>query len=117
MLRYAEPTEGQLSAGEKAVYTFDAEAGHKPVIVMNAKGGLIDPVVFLYDPAGTLIGEDDNSNGKDNAKLSGLVLSTAGTYRVEAMNKISEGSGGYFFVINEAERIITPITVSRLTVM
>lgn len=107
MLRYAEPTEGQLGAGEKAVYSFEAEAGHKPVIVMNAKGGFMDPVVFLYNPAGTLIGEDDNSNGKDNAKLSGIVLTTAGTYTVEAVNKSTEGGGGYSFVINEAERIVT----------
>lgn len=106
-LQYAEPAEGLLTAGAFDTYTFEAEADQRPVIVMNAKGGFIDPVLQLYDPAGTLIGEDDNSGGKDNARLAGLVLNEAGTYRVEAINNQPDGEGEYALMISEADQIIT----------
>lgn len=106
-LQYAEPAEGQLAPGGVDSYSFDAEAGDRPVIVMNAKGGYPDPVVRLYDPAGNLIGEDDNSGGKDNAHLAGIVLNEAGTYRVEAINNRPDAEGEYALMVSEADQIIT----------
>jgi hypothetical protein len=104
-LRYAEPVEGTLDAGERAVYTFTGLTGEKPVIVMNGKGGEIDPVLFLYNPDGQLIAEDDNSNGKDNARIENVVLAMDGEYRVEAGNN-AQGSGEYSLIINDEERVI-----------
>jgi hypothetical protein len=104
-LRYAEPTEGTLDAGEKAVYTFTGQAGEKPIIVMNGKGGEIDPVLQLYNPEGQLIAEDDNSNGKDNARIENVVLAENGEYRVEALNN-AQGTGEFSLIINEEERVI-----------
>lgn len=104
-LRYAEPAEGTLGAGEREAYTFIGAVGEKPIIVMNGKGGEIDPVLFLYNPDGQLIGEDDNSNGKDNARLENIVLAEDGEYRVEAANN-DQGTGEYSLIINEEELVI-----------
>ncbi len=105
LLRYAEPVEGTLGASETVQYTFEGAAGDKPIIIMNAKRGEVDPVVSLYDPAGRLIGEDNNSNGKTNARLENIVLAEDGIYTVEAGN-VGEGSGEYSLIINEAEQVI-----------
>lgn len=105
LLRYAEPVEGALGPSESAQYLFEGAAGDRPIVIMNAKRGEVDPVVRLYDPAGRLIGEDSNSNGKNNARLENIVLAEDGVYVVEAMNA-STGSGDYSLIINEAEQVI-----------
>jgi hypothetical protein len=105
LLRYAEPVEGTLGPSETVQYTFEGAAGDKPIIIMNAKRGEVDPVVSLYDPSGRLIGEDNNSNGKTNARLENIVLAEDGVYTVEASNA-STGSGDYSLIINEESQVI-----------
>ena len=106
-LRYGEPVEGELAASATDTYILDASAGDKPVIAASAKGGEIDPAVRLYDPAGQLIGEDDNGGGKLNAYLEGIVLSQDGAYTVEVTNQ-SEGQGGrYALVVYKADELLS----------
>jgi hypothetical protein len=105
MLRYAEPVEGTLGPSESVQYTFEGASGDKPIIIMNAKRGEVDPVVSLYDPVGQLIGEDNNSNGKMNARLENIVLPQDGIYTVEAGN-VGAGGGEYSLIINEESQVI-----------
>ncbi len=106
VLRYGEPVDSGLAAGETDVYTFEGSSGDKPIIIANAKGGEIDPVVSLYDPSGQLIGQDDNGNGKFNARLDGIVLAADGTYTVEVLNNDPGLGGNYSLIINEESLII-----------
>lgn len=101
LLNYGQPTEGTLNAGEYAEYTFEGREGEKPVIVMNAHGGSMQPAVELYDPQGRKIGEDNGSGPKGNALLKGLVLPETGTYTVRAINRAADGSGEYGLLIDE----------------
>ncbi|MBZ0296812.1 MAG: matrixin family metalloprotease [Anaerolineae bacterium] len=104
-LRYAEPVDGILAAGASERYTFEGAQGDKPLIIMNAKGGEMDPVVRLYNPEGQLIAEDDNSNGKRNARIENVVLAESGVYTVEAMNQAG-GSGNYSLIVDETSQVI-----------
>ena len=105
-LRYGEPVEGELAASATDTYILDASAGDKPVIATSAKGSEIDPVVRLYDPAGQLIGEDDNGGGKLNAYLEGIVLSQDGAYTVEVTNQSEGQGGGYALVVYKADELL-----------
>lgn len=105
LLQYAEPVDGSLDAGALHDYSFNGKAGERPEIVMNAKGGETDPVLRLYDPEGRLIAEDDNGNGKRNARIDGIVLAADGVYTVEAINN-GPGAGRYALIINEASQVV-----------
>ncbi|GAB4527253.1 MAG: hypothetical protein OHK0046_44890 [Anaerolineae bacterium] len=105
LLRYAEPVEGDLAAGEREFYAFEGTEGDVVLIVMNTKRGGTDPFLRLYSPDGTLIGEDDDGNAKRNALIQGVVLPETGTYTVEALNEGSEGT--YSLIINNENQIIT----------
>src|SRR5262245_57227900 len=100
-LAYGQPASGTLAAGQKTTYSFNGKHGEKPVITMNAHGGNMLPYVALYDPQGTLIGEDSQGGPKGNALLKGLVLPADGLYTVDAVNKATDGGGEYTFVIKD----------------
>lgn len=104
-LRYAEPVDGTLAAGESERYTFEGAEGDRPLIIMNAKGGEMDPLVRLYNPDGQLIAEDNNSNGKRNARIENIVLAESGIYTIEALNQAG-GRGDYSLIVNESSQII-----------
>ncbi len=106
-LLYEEPVEGLLAAGESIQYDFVAEQGDRLIIAANAKRGEMDPVVRVYNPDGVLIGEDDNSNGKVNALIQGVVTTEDGTYTVEVLNNSPSGEGTFGLIINNTEEIIT----------
>lgn len=106
-LRYGDPVEGNLAASEADTYSFDAQAGDQPVIAAAGKGGEIDPVVSLYDPAGQLIGQDDNSGSKLNAYLDGVVLAQDGAYTVQVTNQAPGQGGRYGLVIHQADELIS----------
>jgi hypothetical protein len=100
-LQYGQPVSGTLGAGEKATYTFNGKKGEKPVITMNAHGGNMLPYVALYDPQGTLIGEDAQGGEKGNALLKGLVLPADGLYTIEAVNQAQSDSGEYSLMVKD----------------
>ncbi|MEP7285654.1 MAG: matrixin family metalloprotease [Chloroflexota bacterium] len=97
-IQYNQAVTGTLAAGQKTEYTFAGKTGDKLTIVMNFTGGNIDPFLSLYDPQGHLIGEDDNSGGKANAQLQGIVLSADGTYKLVASN-VNKSDGGQFSLL------------------
>ncbi len=100
-LNYGQGVNGTFDAANtKVEYTFQGKSGDKATIALNALGGDTDPFLQLYDPQGKLIGEDDNSGGKDNALISGVVLQSNGAYKIVASNKRQGASGKYSLVIN-----------------
>lgn len=99
VLNYGQAANGTLNANQKTEYTLQGKAGDKLSIAMNTVGGDIDPFLDLYDPQGKLIGEDDNSGGKDNAYLNGIVLSADGAYKLVAVN-LRQSAGQYSLVVN-----------------
>ncbi len=97
-LNYGQAVTGSLGAGQQKDYTFAGKSGDKLTIDMTFIGGNIDPFVSLYDSQGRLIGEDDNSGGKSNAHLQGLVLPADGAYRLVTSN-VNKSDGGDFSLI------------------
>ncbi len=101
-LTYGQPLDATFAASQNTMqYTFAGKTGDKVTVIANALSGGVDPFVDLYDPQGKLIGEDDNSGGKDNALLNGIVLSADGAYKLAVMNKRAGGSGKYSLLIRE----------------
>ena len=71
-----------LLAGTKYVFT-----------VTRSAGGLNDPYLSLYDPAGNLVAQDDSSAGGGNASITITVAST-GTYYL-GVSDFDRGLGAY----------------------
>ncbi|MCK6576525.1 MAG: matrixin family metalloprotease [Anaerolineae bacterium] len=106
MLRYGEPAEEILAAGESVQFLFTAEAGDRLILVANAKGGEIDPVLRLYTSEGALVTEDDDGGGKRNARLEGVTAPAAATYTVTVFNAARSGSGAVAVIVNDEEQLI-----------
>ncbi len=101
-LKYGQAVRGTLNPSHTTdEYAFNGKTGDKLTIVMNALEGDLDPLLNLYDPQGRLIGENTNGGGKDGAKMSGIVLSADGVYKVVAKNIAQGTSGNYSLVISE----------------
>jgi hypothetical protein len=71
-------------------YTFAGTAGQSITIDATAVGGT-DPRVYLLDPSGNKIAEDDDSGGGYNAQLT-YTLPSAGTYTI----RVDVFTGGDF---------------------
>jgi len=109
-LNYAQAVRGSLSPSHTSdEYTFNGKTGDKLTIVMNALEGDLDPLLNLYDPQGRLIGENTNGGGKDGARMSGIVLSADGTYKIVAKNNAQGTSGNYSLVVSQETAKGAPI--------
>ncbi|MBX3061502.1 MAG: matrixin family metalloprotease [Anaerolineae bacterium] len=98
-IQFGQPVSGQFTASSStAVYTIEGKVGDKLTIELNANGGNIDPYLRLYNPQGQLIGEDDNGGGKRDARLSGIVLSADGIYRISVEDK-NKTDGQYSLMV------------------
>jgi hypothetical protein len=64
-------------------YTVDLTEGEAIVVVAEASGGDLDTYLFLYDPTGALVGEnDDRGDGSFDSQIAHLAEMT-GTYTIE----------------------------------
>ncbi|MBI5521907.1 MAG: PPC domain-containing protein [Desulfarculus sp.] len=70
-------------AGQRAWYRVDLGAGQSYFFALaggtTGQGSLRDPLLYLYDPAGELITQNDDSGGFINSRLT-YTASRAGTY-------------------------------------
>lgn len=85
------------------VYTFSGTAGQTISISMTSSA--VDPYIFLIDPTGNTVAEDDNSGGGRNSRIpaSGLfTLPIGGTYRVWATSSSGFDTGPYTLVVNSS---------------
>lgn len=86
------------------LYDFEGQAGEEITITMEGSGGL-DAYLGLFDPAGEVIAEDDDSLGGVNAVIT-ITLPQSGTYMVAATrSNIDEGvtAGPYTLAISSGE--------------
>lgn len=82
--RVVEISEAYPTDGELPIHTFEGQAGQLAVITMTSeRPEALDPFVRLYDPDGTLLGQDDDGAGNLDARLV-VRLPDTGTYEVEA---------------------------------
>jgi hypothetical protein len=68
------------------VYVFDGKAGQVATIGMNAQNGTLDTVLFLLNPGGVQIAQNDDAVGADttDSLISGFTLSEDGRYIIIA---------------------------------
>ncbi len=68
------------------VYVFDGKAGQTVSIGMNAQNGTLDPVLFLLNPGGVQIAQNDDAPGgkTTDSLISGFTLSEDGRYIIIA---------------------------------
>ncbi len=67
------------------VYVFDGQPGDVVTVAMNATSGTLDPTLFILDPNGVEIAEnDDADDGTINSLVSGLTLGQGGQYVIIA---------------------------------
>jgi hypothetical protein len=67
------------------VYVFDGRAGQVVTLGMNAQNGTLDPVLFLLNPGGVQIAQnDDAASDTINALINGFTLSEDGRYIIIA---------------------------------
>ena len=67
------------------VYVFDGQPGDVVTVAMNATSGTLDPMLFVLDPNGVEIAENDDADaGTINSLISGLTLGQSGQYIIIA---------------------------------
>ncbi|MFN8450655.1 MAG: hypothetical protein U0521_19225 [Anaerolineae bacterium] len=81
-----------LSEFERHIYLFRGTAGERVTLSMGSVAGSVDPVLTLFDPAGTALATDDDSGGDGAALLRDIRLPIDGDYIVQARGG---GAGTY----------------------
>lgn len=82
------------------VFAVDLVAGHFITVeaVRTAQvsaGGLVDPIVALYDNTGKVVASDDEAYGNSNARLN-FSVPASGTYFIAVFNYDAVGTGAYY---------------------
>lgn len=89
-----QPVRSSVDAREDDGWVFIGNAGQTLEIALNARDRELDPVLYLYDPWGRLIGEHDDIdlvNGNMNAWLR-VTLPQTGTYTIVVSAYVQGGS-------------------------
>ncbi|MCU0514111.1 MAG: PPC domain-containing protein [Anaerolineae bacterium] len=98
--------EGTLTQrGVREVWGVAAAAGD--VLTVAVSGGM-DPLLEVYDPAGTLLLRDDNGGGGTTALVRVLTLPQAGVYTLRVSDASGQNIGGYTLVWRYISRVPTP---------
>lgn len=77
---------GSITQDDKFdVYVFDGQPGDVVTVAMNATSGTLDPLLFVLDPNGVEIAENDDADaGTINSLITGLTLGQSGQYVIIA---------------------------------
>jgi hypothetical protein len=59
----------------------------------------LDPIVYVYDPDGTLLAEDDDSGPRFDPLLENLRLPVAGIYTIEVRSYADTTGGAYTLIV------------------
>ena len=89
-------------------YIFEARAGDQVTIAMGKTSGDLDPLVSLYDSAGTELAFDDDGGGAPNARISDLYIPVDGDYTIEAKRFQHGQSGDYALTLRVQRATATP---------
>ncbi len=91
---YDQGLDGTISpAGDRDDYYFDGSAGQAITVRMDKRDSGIDSYVELYNPDGSLLGQDDDRGGNGNARLA-ITLRQNGRHKIIA-REYGSGTGGY----------------------
>lgn len=95
-LTFGQPIEAILPPGAIHTYTFRSEGQDRVSAAMTTTDPALDPVLVLYDPAGTLIAfSDDAAPGQRDAALVDVPLTAPGVYTLVARSYGRRGGGAY----------------------
>ncbi|NER81837.1 MAG: tetratricopeptide repeat protein, partial [Leptolyngbya sp. SIO1D8] len=98
--------EGRLETGDATLddksfydtYTFEAEAGQTVIITLESAE--FDTYLFLFDPDGNKIAENDDHRGTNSQIYT--TLSTPGTYTVLVNSYAARATGNYTLLLTES---------------
>ncbi len=95
--------QGRLSQpGEVDRYTLFGRANDVITLGMETvPGSAVDPYVEIYNPAGEVLTQADNSLGTPNAIITGLVLPATGAYIIFASDATGRNVGAYTIVFGD----------------
>lgn len=93
-----EPVFGGLIA-ERDLFRFDGAAGDAIAAEVRASrdGSFLDPMLTLYDAAGTVLAFNDDTFGLDSRIER--ILPASGTYFLEVEDFSGEGGDGFFYTL------------------
>ncbi len=93
-LSYGFGLDGTINpARDRDDYYFDGSAGQAITLRMDKRNSNIDPYLELYNPDGSLLGQDDDNGGNLNARIA-ITLRQNGRHKVVA-REYGSGTGGY----------------------
>ncbi len=93
-LSYGFGLDGTINPSrDRDTYYFDGSSGHVITLRMEKRNSTIDSYLELYNPDGSLLGQDDDNGGDTNARIA-ITLRQNGRHRVVA-REYGTGTGGY----------------------
>lgn len=93
-LSYGSGLDGTINpARDRDDYYFDGSAGQAITLRMDKRDSSIDSYLELYNPDGSLLGQDDDNGGNLNARIA-ITLRQNGRHKVIA-REYGSGTGGY----------------------
>ncbi len=109
------------TTGDRDAFGFVIDESGETTIALAENGSGLDTYLRVYDAAGRLIGQNDDSGGTLNSRItmqleSGQYYLTAGafadsetgSYRVAIDHVADMSQGGYHTFVNNTDRIISP---------
>lgn len=101
-------------SGRKAdQYTFSGTAGQRVTVSMNSTA--LDSYLILVGPSGSIVNDpvtDDDRGGSRNALISNLLLSSSGTYTIEATSYYATDRGAYSLSLALGSITCNPTAIS-----
>jgi hypothetical protein len=89
----------------EVVYSFRGQAGDIIDVTMTRRSGTLDPYLKVVDVNGLILAANDDSNGSQNAQISGFVIPAEGTYFIFATRyglQAGESTGNFSLTLREA---------------
>ncbi|MGB0383827.1 MAG: tetratricopeptide repeat protein [Ardenticatenaceae bacterium] len=104
---------GEIPEGDSEIWTYQGQAGDiltikaeadKPANEAEDRTGLLDMLLIVYAPDGTIIAKADDIQPSTvtDAVIEGLQLPTHGTYKIEVLGLEKQGSGAYTLTLQAA---------------
>ncbi len=94
LITYGSSLDGTVNpAGDRDDYDFDGSSGQAITIRMDKRASTLDSYIELYNPDGSLLGQDDDNGGDRNSRIA-ITLRQNGRHKVIARG-YSSSTGGY----------------------
>jgi len=98
---------GSLKTPEaEEIWSFEGHPGQVISIQMSVSSGDINPALRLYGPDGSIVASDDGNAASRSALISGLSVTSAGTYLIDASGKGQTGD----YVLALASGVLPTLT-------